>query len=190
VILVTDGDSSDELNAESRADIARGAPVIALGAGTVVQASLDSIAALSGGTTLPVASSAAATSAALAAIAESSREVYEIHYRAPLAGPKQRTVSVEINGIAAQASYEVPELPALPPAIAGLYLTVTSSGRAYTRALAGYGLGDPGTAGPTITEAMLEDVRSQLRGRVSFSVEAAAAPASVTLDDWLADKLT
>lgn len=190
VILVTDGDSTDEIEAGFRDDIAGGAPVIALGAGTVVQGNLDAIASLSGGSALPVASSAAATTAALAAIAASAGEDYEFHYRAPLEGPKVRTVSVEINGKRAEASYEVPEIRALPPALAGLYLTVESGGRVYSRALAGYGLGNPGTTRPQISEAMLEDVRSLLKGRVSFSVEAAAAPASVTLDDWLADKLS
>ena len=99
-----------------------------------------------------------------------------------------RNVTVTINAKTGTDSYEVPATPVVPKAFSGLYLTIGVPGREHTAAVAGFNLGYS-TAFPTITQAMLDDVKAALLGRISIKVEAAAPSGSVLLDEWISEKL-
>ena len=196
IVLVTDGAATDTLEPQYRDAIATGAPVLTLGAGTVVQQTLDQIATLSGGKSLPVTAQADAVNAVLGEIDARAVQDYVISYTAPAGsgaatsdGGSEHTVTVSINGKDATATYDEPAVPAVPPALAGLYLTVRVGTRAATRAVAGFENGFT-TGAQSVAPEVLEDVRSLLFGRISIAVEGASPTASVVLGDWIADKLT
>lgn len=188
ILMVTDGFALDVAKPEYVQSIVSGVPVLSLAVGAVDQDTLDEIAELSGGTTVPVAQVAEATAAALEEIDARAVEDYVLSYQAPAQGPAVREVSVTVNAKAGMDSYEVPSSPAIPKALSGLYLTLGFPGREHTAALAGLNLGYS-TAFPTITQAMIDDVKSVLLGRVSIRVEGASPPVSVVLDEWIGDKL-
>lgn len=188
VVLVTDGAATDQSLPKYRNGIASGAPVLSIGVGTVTQATLDDVSTLSGGRSVPVTQQADAVTAVLADIDKGAHVDYVINYRAPKTGAASRSVTVEINGKKVQVGYDVPATPTIPPAIAGLYLTISTGGRTATRAVAGFARGFT-SAPPVITDAMLEDVHSSFLGRISTAVEGAAPMPSVVLDDWISEKL-
>ncbi|HEY6559090.1 MAG TPA: VWA domain-containing protein [Polyangiaceae bacterium] len=188
IVLVTDGEATDEAEARFTNRIASGAPVLSLGVGTVTAATLDQISTLSAGTDLAVTQQSEAVNAVLSRVRASRSVDYVLSYQAPKAGSSPRSVAVTINGKRAQTTYEVPASPATPGALSGLYLTVRVGGREVTRALAGFDQGYT-TAFTPVTEAELADVRALLLGRVSLSVEAASPTASQVYDDWISEKL-
>ena len=191
VMLVTDGDATDTLEPKFKNAIAGGAPVIALGVGTVNQPNLDLVASLSGGLTTPIANQGEAVAAVTSYVGERAVEDYVLSYRAPATGPTTRNVTVRVDSgrVEVTGTYDVPADPAAPPALSGLYLTVRSGTREVTRTLAGYD-GAFTTAFVDIPQSELDDVESLLFGRASISVEAAAPSTSVLLSDWFAEKLT
>ena len=93
-----------------------------------------------------------------------------------------------MNGISERVSYQAPESPVAVRALSSLFLTVELNGKSLTRTIAGLAEGSSSSF-PTVTGAMLEDVRSALYGRVLFAVEGAAPTASAVLDDFLAERL-
>ena len=190
IIIVTDGDPSEPALEIDRNAVASGPPVLALGlsgATTFMQGTLDDIAALSGGTTANIADAAAAVEQSMAAIEDSMLDDYVLTYAASTAGDDAREVSVTINDVEASTTYEVPETPVTPPAIAGLYLTIRLPSGEVQRSIAGFSSGYTTGIVP-VTQAMLDDVRAMLFGRVSISVEAASPSPSIVLDDWIAEK--
>ncbi len=189
IVLVTDGDPTDQPLPEYRNAIASGPPVLSIGVGTVVQATLDEVSALSGGKSVPVSAQADAVSAVLGFVGDRAIEDYIIHYQAPPDGNPSRSVKITVNGKSATATYDVPDKPTVPPALSGLYLTIRANGKEMTRAVAGFSHGFT-TAAQAIPKETLDDVRSMLYGRISIAVEGAGPMASVVLDDWIADKLS
>lgn len=187
IILVTDGDPSEDALPIDRDAIAAGPPVLTLGVGAAIQETLDEISALSGGRSASVTTQAEAVAEAVASIEDSLLDDYLITYAAGDEGDDTRSVSVTVNDVTAETTYDVPETPATPPVLAGLYLTIRSNGREITRAVAGLSSGYT-TASVAITDAMLADVRALLFGRISISVEAAAPAPSIVLDEWIAEK--
>jgi hypothetical protein len=189
VIMTTDGVTTDEIRPETRAALATGAPVLSIGVGTVDQATLDQISQLSGGKSVPATQQQQAIDAAIAEIDARAIEDYRLSYQAPKGTATTRNVSVTINVKDGTGSYTVPVEPAMPKALSGLYLTISAPGRSETVPIAGFAKGFS-TAFPVITQAMLDDVRAQLLGRVSIAVEGAAPSPSVIMDDWIGEKLT
>ncbi|MBK7580769.1 MAG: VWA domain-containing protein [Myxococcales bacterium] len=189
IVLVTDGDESDTKEPKCAQALAAGVPVLSIGVGTIKQTTLDEISKLSGGKSVPATQLSQATAAALAEIDARAVEDYVLSYRAPAGTATTRNVTVKLNQKTGADSYDVPATPVVAQALSGLYLTIGVPGREHTATLAGFGLGFS-TAFPEITEAMLDDVRSALFGRVSIQVEGAAPSASVVLDDWIGEKLS
>ncbi len=189
IVLVSDGDATDQDSPEFRNAIASGPPVLSIGVGTVVGATFDEVSTLSGGATVPVTMQGEAVSAVLDAVDQRATEDYTIHYEAPTAGESPREVTVTINGKSVTTSYDVPESPTTPRALSGLYLTIRANGQEVTRAIAGFSRGFS-TAPQAISSSALADVRAMLLGRLSIAVEGAAPTAAVVLDDWISDKLT
>ena len=189
VIMMTDGDATDDPANHYSAALASGAPVLSIGVGTVVQPTLDEISRLSGGSSVPASQQQQMINAAIAEISARSVEDYRLSYQAPTVGGATRNVTVTINAKAGSGTYTVPATPVMPKAISGLYLTLGVTGRSETLPVAGFAKGYS-TAFPEITQAMLDDVRSLLLGRISIAVEGAAPPAAVVLDDWIKEKQT
>ena len=188
VIIVTDGVPSEDPIPGDHEAIAAGPPVLALGVGDMqMQETLDQIAALSGGSTAPATDAMAAIDASIDAIEDSLLDNYIFTYAANDEGGDARNVTVSINDVTAETTYDVPEAPVTPPALAGLYLTIRMPGSEVKRALAGFSKGYI-TSPRSISQAMLDDVKAMLFGRISISVEAASPPPSVVLDDWIAEK--
>jgi hypothetical protein len=191
IIMLTDGVPSEPALEQDYDAIAAGPPVLALGFSAAVDydpATLDQIAALSGGSAAPITDAMSAIDASVAAIEDSLQDSYVFTYAASEDGGDARDVTVTVNDVTAETTYDVPETPVTPPAISGLYLTIRTPGGELTRALAGFDRGY--TTGPqSISQQMLDDVRAMLYGRVSISVEAASPAPSIVLDDWIAEKL-
>ena len=173
IIIVSDGMPSEEALEVDRNAVASGPPVLALGIGTVMQETLDDIAALSGGSTAPAIDQMAAIEASIAAIEDSLLDDYIFTYAASDEGADERAVEVTVNDVTAETTYDVPETPVRPPAIAGLYLTIRTRSGEVTRALAGFSKGYITSFQP-VTQAMLDDVKALFYGRVSISFEAAS----------------
>jgi hypothetical protein len=187
VIMMTDGDATDDPESHYTAALASGVPVLSIAVGTVVQPTLDEISRLSGGSSVPASQQQQMINAAIAEIAARSVEDYRLSYQAPAGGPTTRNVTVTINAKAGSGTYTVPATPVTPKAISGLYLTLGVTGRQETLPVAGFAKGYS-TAFPEITQAMLDDVRSLLLGRISIAVEGAAPPGSVVLEDWIRER--
>lgn len=188
IILLTDGDASDMPTPEILSAMGAGAPVLSIGVGPVKQDVLDRFSALTGGRSVTATLASQAVDAATAEIAARRQNSYALTYQAPAMGPSMRSVKVTVNGKSASASYVVPPSPTLPAALSGLYLTLVVDGRSYTRPLAGFSLGFS-TAFPVLTQAMLDEVKGQLLGGVTLSVEAAAPSPSLILQEWVDGRL-
>jgi hypothetical protein len=188
VITMTDGDATDDAEPHFKAALAAGVPVLSIGVGTVVQATLDEVSRLSGGKSVPASQQQQMIDAAIAEIGARAVEDYRLSYQAPGGTATTRGVTVTINAKAGSGSYTVPAVPLVPKALSGLYLTLGVTGRSETLPVAGFDKGYS-TAFPAITQAMLDDVRSLLLGRISIAVEGAAPSGSVVLDDWIGEKL-
>ncbi len=190
IVLITDGDSTDEEEAEFRAGIAGGAPVYAIGVGPVVEDTLAAFAELSGGDAVTLDEQAEAIDSAFEYIRVRSAQDYVLTYTAPEDGEPVRAVEVSLDAgrVSVDGSYEVVEQPAAVPQLSGLYLTVEVDGREATRTLAGLDRGYT-TAYVEATPEMLTEVDEMLFGRVIFSVEGAAPGLSTRLADYLNEKL-
>lgn len=188
ILMVTDGDATDVAEPHYKAAVAAGVPVLSIAVGTVNQPVLDEISTLSQGLSVPVTQLSQATAAAIAEIDARAVEDYVLSYNAPKGTATTRNVTVTVNAKTGTDSYDVPAQPVTPKAFSGLYLTIGLPGREHTAAIAGFNLGYS-TAFPTITQAMLDDVKAALLGRISIKVEAAAPSGSVLLDEWIGEKL-
>ncbi len=190
IVLVTDGDSTDEEEPKYRSGIAGGAPVYAIGVGPVVEDTLDAFAQLSGGEAVTLEDQTEAIDSAFEYIRIRSAQDYILSYTAPLAGEQVREVEVSLDGgrVSGASNYEVVEEPAAVPQLSGLYLTVELDGRVATRTLAGLNRGYT-TAYVEPTPEMFAEVDEMLFGRVVFSVEGAAPGLSTRIADYLHEKL-
>lgn len=190
IIVLTDGDPSEPALPVDYNAVAAGPPVLALGfegATTYNPDTLDEIAAVSGGSAAPVTDAQGAVDAALAAIEDSLLDSYILSYEASEDGGDARTVSVTVNDIASETTYDVPEMPVTPPAISGLYLTIRTPSGDVTRSVAGFDKGQI-TSPQAVTQAMFDEVKAMLLGRITISVEAASPMPSIVLDEWIAEK--
>ncbi len=190
VVMVSDGDTTDELTAPARAALSRGAPVFSLAVGAAHEDTLAQASRLSNGRHMPVAQADEALDAALAEITARQSEGYELVYEAPAQGGDARQVAVALAQAKAEAGYTVPATRTVPQALSGLYLTISVGGRSHTTTLAGHRLPHAVPGGPGITQAELGDVRGALFGRALIAVEGAAPGPSQVLDAWYADKLS
>ncbi len=191
VVLVTDGDvvPEDALEARERAAIASGAPVLAIGVGPVVPETFETVVSLTGGEVLYDVDPPTAAAATLERIRDHAVEDYRLTYEAPLEGPAPRPVALAFDGgrLSAEASYEPPAVPAPPPGLVGLYLTVRAGGHQTTRTLVGFD--ELQAARPEVPEAALREARGALFGRWTIAFEAGPAPLSVLLDRRLEERL-
>ncbi len=190
IVLVSDGDATDEAEPKYRSGIAAGAPVFVVAAADDVHDSLQTIADLSGGQANTVAGQQQAIDDVVQYIERTSAQDYQLAYTAPTDGASERQVQVLIDSgrVEASTSYRVPETTQPVSRLSGLYLTVEVDGRSFTRPIAGL------TRAPTsehveITEAMLQDVEETLLGRVVLSVEGAPPGLSTLISDHLLEKL-
>ncbi len=193
VVLVSDAQATDapESNANSRAWVAAGPPVVVVGVGDYDAIRGEDIARTSGGVAVP----STERSEAVAVIAEflqmQEATPYHFSYRAPAEGTAVRTVRVGCGGRTAEATYAVPPAPERGPAggLSGLYLTVTVRGRQVIRTLAGLPAEDARIN--SVADARVqEDVRAALFGSVLLSVEVSPPTLGVWLDEFLTAKLT
>ncbi|MEN9796640.1 MAG: hypothetical protein RL653_336 [Pseudomonadota bacterium] len=192
VVLVTDGDATDAADGRALQRLAQGAPVVVVAAGATpgaLSGTLATIAARSSGAVLQASGTPAQAAAeALGWVKADAARALLLDYTAPAAGPPLRTVRVTVNGVTGTAIYEVPAAPAVPDDLSGLYLTLAVGGREHTATLAGHALA-PGTGFTAVSPTALQDVRAMLLGRITVSVEAAAPPPSLVLDEWISSRL-
>lgn len=187
-VVVTDADATDTAIAAYRNAIVAGPPVLALGVGPVHTENLQAFAALSAGKSFSIAQQSEAVSSVLEAVSARALEDYSLQFSAKREGPSERTLKLKVGSKEISVVYQVPSMPAAPHALSGLYLKLSVGGRTVTRALAGVAH-NYAVEGVEVTQSDLDDVRSMLLGRLSIAVEAAAAPASVLLDDWVSEKI-
>jgi hypothetical protein len=192
IVLVTDARQDPERapSLEEMNRIGGGPPVLAIGVGDADSAMLASIASMTGGEAR-LAAGPADVAAATSAFLDGRRDIsYRLRYRAAGADAEAgdgRTAALSLGDRTAEARYVVPERPARPAALSGLYLTIRMGGEETTRTLAGYGEGF--TTNPRVPESALEETGAALFGRTVISVEGPAATPSVRLTDWYEAKL-
>ena len=91
------------------------------------------------------------------------------------------------GALARRAAYTVPESPAVPPELCGLFLTVQVGRDSATRTLVGY---DPNLHAPSdVTRQMLTETLGACFGAHLLSFEAGAPTLSAWLDDFISAKL-
>jgi hypothetical protein len=195
-VIVCAGDfAANSGSAAFRADVARGAPVIAVSAGlSADKTAMQDIATLSGGQALPGAGIQAIVTATQAALAARTKALpYELRYGAPVAGATTRTVTVSMaaGAVKATGTYTAPAASAqlAPPGWIGLHLAVTVGAQTVRRTLAGLSSTELPTPGTAVPQAVLDDVRGALLATTVLSFEGTGAPLSVWLDDILTAKL-
>jgi hypothetical protein len=176
-----------------RARVAAGPPVVAISTDAAPDADVAGLAALTGGAVVlggGIADSVAAVLDHLAA-RRSGGGSYTLTYRAPLAGPDPRSVTLAVNGHGATGSYAVPPPAARveQTALAGVYLTVSLGDRSVTRVLGGHASDAPPADGVPVAPDVIADALGALFGASLISFEAAAPPLSIALDDVLSMKL-
>ncbi|MFN2518189.1 MAG: hypothetical protein ABR604_03955 [Jatrophihabitantaceae bacterium] len=194
IVLITDG-VDDEPNARKepqlRADINRGAPVVAAAIATadkIDAAVLADLATLSGGTRVTMRAPKdvdGIVGAIVKLLGRYQTEPYRLTYDAPVSGPKTRTVTVATGtSVRASTTYEVPavERRATAPALAGLHLTVTVGDETpVRRTLAGVPPDAP------LDQPPPKDLASRLRdglwGVTAISFEGAAPSMATWIDD-------
>jgi hypothetical protein len=195
IVLISDAQATDrpEVFALDRPKVAAGVPVVGIGVGDVDDATLGSIASLTGGS----ATTAAASSEAIPAIREHveirESQPYDVTLRAPAEGQATRTIRVFVGPTAvAEAAYDVPveEARVAPPGLVGLYLEVSQGSRHALRTLAGIDPLQPLGFREVIPKEIFEEVRGALFGSAILSVEAAAPTMSAWLDDILTARLS
>ncbi len=179
------------------AEIASGPPIIAVTTQATGDPSIDpeisTLVTLTGGQLLEGVGTTATIAAVMANLKTyAASGAYTLEYIAPTSGPSTRAVTVAVNTAMAAGSYDVPAASAAlpPPAIAGLYLTVTVGNNTVTRVMGGYGGDVSITPGTPIDPSLLQEVTDTLFGTTMLSFEGTAPTPSLQLDDLLAQKLS
>jgi hypothetical protein len=195
IVYATDGHVNDELTPEIRTALRQGPPAVMLSVNDdKTDENLQQMATLTDGTLEAASDHAAAKDAIMDYLVELVPKLptYVLTYGAPTSpdasGKRQVTVRVTGSDADGTDNYRIPDSAALPPHLAGLYLTTTIDDREVTRTLAGY---DPVRhAEQPATQAMVDEVMGALFGSHTLSFEAAAPSPSVWLDDILTAKLS
>ncbi|MFC6724037.1 hypothetical protein ACFQE1_06540 [Halobium palmae] len=195
IVYATDGHVRDELTPPIETALRDGPPAVMLSVfDDLSDENLQEMANATGGVLEPASDHQSAEGAIMRYLENLVPELptYTLTFGSA-AGPGAwgtRRVTVRVAGSDAEgtSSYIVPESPAVPNHLAGLYLTVAVGDREVTRTLAGY---DPALhADDAVTREMLDEVAGALFGSRCLAFEAAAAPLSVWLDDVLTAKLS
>ena len=179
------------------AEISAGPPIIAVTTQASGDATIDpeisTLVNLTGGQLLEGVGTTATIAAVMAYLKTyAAKGAYTLEYSAPSSGPSTRNVTVAVNSTMAAETYNVPAASAAlpPPAIAGLYLTVTVGNNTVTRVMGGYGGDVPITPGTPIDPSLLQEVTDTLFGTTMLSFEGTGPTPSLQLDDLLAQKLS
>ncbi len=188
VVLISDGDFTDELTDERRATITAGVPVVTLGVGPVVQETLDLITALTGGDDTLVETQQEASDAAVAFLRNTKRPPYKLVYRAPLDGSAIRNLQISMRAETPgdTASYVRPETDKAI-GFAGLWLTVESNGRSVTRSLAGM---DDMSQSYEGTQEDVDEVLAQFFGTALVSFSGYGPTVAHMFDEMLTARLS
>ena len=195
IVYATDGHVNDELTPEIETALRQGPPAVMLSVNDdETDENLQQMATFTDGTLAAASDQAAGKKAIMEYLTTLVPKLptYVLTYGSPAplgaSGKRQATVRVAESNARGSNSYRIPESPALPPHLAGLYLTTTIDGQEITRTLAGY---DPArNAKQPATQAMVDEVAGALFGSHTLSFEAAAPSLSVWLDDILTAKLS
>ncbi len=189
IVLITDGESTDEVDDTLGAAVASGPPVVGLCvAGPSGLPALTAIAAASGGVAAQ-ATQATAADRALTGIATvtTAAAPYRLRYRAVEGEPPQRTVAVSIRGSSAppaNATYGVPapSIRAQRRGLGRLELTLAVGDEQVTRVLAGSHATD---AAAVVTPEEADEAWAALFGTVLIAFEAGDPSTGQLLDDLL-----
>ncbi len=194
VVFLTDGEATDEPTSSRLGRIRSGPRAVCLHAAEPGNRdglpTLERMAELTAGRVFDAGEPEAAAQAVRDALSEEGTIAYHLVYRAPIAGPETRTVTLTTadGRVRATTTYLVPpveERPA-PPGLVGLSLAVTIGERTVTRLLAGHPGGELDAAR---IPAFAAEVEAAVRGSVCLSFEGPAPTPSVWLDDVLTHKL-
>ncbi len=200
-LLVSDNeahDLPDDIPALRRAVRGSGIPVACLPVGTVDEVTTGLIVADSGGTRFDIAAPDLATGLATFIddhVASAATTDYRLRYQAAATGPSERTVTVGIAGSAAPAlalTYTVPDVPdrAVPPGIAGIYLTVRVGDHESRRRLGGVRVSARDVPGDTADGPAIADATEALNGLHTIGFEPAFATTAHLLDDVIGAALS
>lgn len=194
IVYATDGHVTDELTPEIESALSQGPPAIMLSVfDSVTDERLLEMAELTGGAVEPASDYAAVERTIMDALEEHAPEIptYVMTYGVPATDARkgeEREVAVHIGDANGEDRYSIPDAPAVPDHLAGLYLSVSVGEKEVTRTLAGY---DPVRHHePVGTQALVDDVSGALFGNHVLAFEAAAPPVSVWFDDLLGAKLS
>lgn len=195
IVLISDGQATDrpELIPQHQPKVAAGVPVVAIGVGPVDEATMATIASLTGGTSTTAERRAEAVAAVAGYVGVREAQPYDLTYQAPAEGAATRTISLAVGPTAtAAATYDVPveEERVRAPALVGLYLSVSQGSRRVLRTLAGIDPNRPLGFREDVPPQVVEEVRGALFGSALLSVEGAAPTAAAWFDDFLSTKPT
>jgi len=119
---------------------------------------------------------------------------YRLHYRAEEQGASARRVELAVRGTAAvgNADYTVPPAPdrSVPPAIAGVFLTIELDAKTVRRRLGGVDVSYRGTVADTANTAAITEATQALNGLHTIHFEPAQPTTAAVLDDALSAVLT
>jgi hypothetical protein len=199
IVMITDGQANDaagqrlsEPPPAPLAAVQAGPPAVVIGVGELDPPMLERLGQAGRLGAFPAATQEEAIRAVTQALNASPAPPYRFSYRAPEeAGGAQRTVRLfeqygagdkPRRALLAQATYTPPppQARAEPPALSGLFLTVSVGNQNATRVLGGLAT-RRSDARPTA--AHLAEVRRALRSHATLSFEAGAPPLAHQLDD-------
>lgn len=180
IVVVTDGDATDELTTARREAVQSGPPVVVIQVGAADVTLPAQVAAFSHGKVFPVAEQAAAVAAVVAFVTSPNAQPTLLSYDAIVGGNAARTVLVTVGSKSTTATYTVPANPtATPTRFGGFKLTIELGADKIERAVAGWFRHQGGA----ITEDDLADTRAALLGGQLISFEPANPPAAHLFDD-------
>ena len=198
IVYATDGHLEGELTDSMRAAIKSGPPVLLIDVNNYAEDhhwyrnTYVPMKEIARATIVGVADEADINAAMLAYLRDNlpPPAPYQLEYGAPSdrGGEHHVTLRTSDDRVSARAVYLMPERPAMPPELCGLYLTVKMGNERYTRTLAGF---DPALPPRTPANAgMVNETLGACFGDITLSFEAAAPPLSVWLDDVIGAKLS
>jgi hypothetical protein len=194
IIMVSDFDDPDPtyVDAAKKRLTRSGIPVIALTVGTVNEAVVSQVVAVSSGQRFSAdAANLADTVGAIVdkAVAQKAGMAYRIRYDAPETGGTPRSVTAGLArdpSIAAALTYDVPAQGdrIAPPSVVAVYLTIGFGNVTERRRLGGASVTDRGTPLDDIDDPnVVADARSVLNGMTTIAIEPANPTLSAVLDD-------
>jgi hypothetical protein len=188
IAFITDGESTDVSDPVKLYAINAGPPAVFIKVGTAAPATLNQMAALTGGSVVTPSDHTAASSQILAFLAARQKSTYAIRYRAPIEGPPTRSVKLSLHGsaVAVTGSYAVPAVAEQKPAarVAGFLLTLSVGSESVTRVLAGVRSVTADTP-----SSVFDEVHQAFLGTTELRFEGAPPTTAVLLDDLLTTRL-